>query len=230
MRFRPHVLALSTIVTFASVASAQDVGAPAASAAPTSAAPTTDGPPAPSGSAAPATPPSGSIGGYSYGTSKKKPAAAAAAGAAKPHKHVTRHARGALATLPGFQMLPEGGSRLFVELTASVTVEERAVAGGLTYVLKSARIDKRNNENPLVTVHFNTPVTRARLLPSGHDLHFVIELRQNVKPTWKLVPAKDGASVLQIDFPGGSYLSNDPSVAEAPAAKPAASDAGKATH
>ncbi|MEO8799217.1 MAG: hypothetical protein ABI551_15110 [Polyangiaceae bacterium] len=218
-------------MTFASVASAQDVGAPAASAAPTSAAPTTDGPPAPPGSAAaPATPPSGAIGGYSYGSSKKKPAAAAGAGAAKPPKHVARHARGAIATLPGFQMLPEGGSRLFVELTASVTVEERAVAGGLTYVLKNARIDKRNNENALITVHFNTPVTRARLLPSGHDLHFVVELRQNVKPTWKLVPAKDGASVLQIDFAGGSYLPNDPSVAEAPAAKPAASAAGKATH
>jgi hypothetical protein len=106
-------------------------------------------------------------------------------------------------------MLPEGGSRLFVQLTSNVQVAEKTVAGGVTYVLKGAHVAKRNNENALVTVHFNTPVSRARLLPAGGDLHFVVDLRQNVKPTWKLVPAKDGASVLEIDFPGGDYLPHD---------------------
>lgn len=106
-------------------------------------------------------------------------------------------------------MLPEGGSRLFVQLTSNVQVAEKSVAGGITYVLKGVHVAKRNNENALVTVHFNTPVSRARLLPAGGDLHFVVDLRQNVKPTWKLVPAKDGASVLEIDFPGGDYLPHD---------------------
>ena len=129
---------------------------------------------------------------------------------AKKHTRArVHHVAGPVATLPGFLLLPEGGSRLFVELTQNVAVEEKPVAGGITYVLKGAHVVKRNNENALVTVHFNTPVSRARLLPAGGDLHFVIELRQNVKPTWKLVPAKDGAAVLQIDFPGGNFLPND---------------------
>ncbi len=33
--------------------------------------------------------------------------------------------------------------------------------GAIVYVLKGAHVDKRNNYNPLVTVHFNTPVTSA---------------------------------------------------------------------
>jgi hypothetical protein len=128
-------------------------------------------------------------------------------------------------------MLPEGGSRLFVQLTANVQVAEKPVAGGITYVLKGAHILKRNNENALVTVHFNTPVSRARLLPVGGDLHFVVELWQNVKPTWKVIPAKDGATVLEIDFPGGDYLPHDspppPSDSTSSSAKPPASDPPK---
>ncbi|HEX7664475.1 MAG TPA: hypothetical protein VF407_08195 [Polyangiaceae bacterium] len=240
MRFRLSLFALSTLVTFAAVASAQDVGKPAASTAPAAPGPAATAPgappaaastttdPAASGSAStPAVPPpSGAVGGFTYSDAKPKKSSGVAAG--KTHAKATSHAGAAIATLPGFEMLPEGGSRLFVELTKTITVDERAVAGGVTYVLKGAHIAKRNNENALVTVHFNTPVTRARLLPSGGDLHFVVELRQNVKPTWKLVPAKDGASVLQIDFPSGTYLPNDAPAVSAPAAKPAASDAGSA--
>jgi hypothetical protein len=148
--------------------------------------------------------------GFTYGTTRKSndPSAVTSHPHARAHAH---RASGPVATLPGFELLPEGGSRLFVQMTANVQVAEKPVAGGITYVLKGAHILKRNNENALVTVHFNTPVTRARLLPVGGDLHFVVELRQNVKPTWKLVPAKDGAIVLQIDFPGGDYLPHDAS-------------------
>jgi len=125
-----------------------------------------------------------------------------------------RHATSdrAIATLPGFELLADGSSRLFVQLTRTVPIEEKRVAGKLTYVLRGARVARRNNENALVTVHFNTPVTTARLVPRGHDLHFVVELRDNVAPTWKLTPAKDGASILMIDFPKGDFL---PSAASA---------------
>ena len=123
-----------------------------------------------------------------------------------PHHTTVSHADGPVATLPGFEMLGDGGSRLFVELTQSVTVEERHTRGTLTYVLKGAHVTVHNNVNPLVTVHFNTPVSQARLVPSGHDLLFVIALRAAATPTWKLNPAKEGSAVLDIDFPKGSYL------------------------
>ncbi len=116
------------------------------------------------------------------------------------------HYAGPIATLPGFEMLPDGGSRLFVEVSQSVGVEEKKTARALTYVLKGTRVAHRNNENALVTVHFNTPVARARLLPSGRDLLFSVDLRADAVPAWKVVSESDGSATLQIDFPRGSFL------------------------
>ncbi|MGH7298476.1 MAG: hypothetical protein ACRELB_26280, partial [Polyangiaceae bacterium] len=116
----------------------------------------------------------------------------------KPRKHGTWHPRlhgrkaaGAPdAILPGFETLADGTTRLFVQLTRPVTYESKSAKGTLTYVLKGAYVDKRNNYNPLVTVHFNTPVTSARLVPHGSDLWFVVDLRANVTPTVALDATK----------------------------------------
>jgi hypothetical protein len=48
-----------------------------------------------------------------------------------------------------------------------VPVEEHKARGSITYVLKNAGARVWNNTNALVTVHFNTPVSRARLVPRG---------------------------------------------------------------
>jgi hypothetical protein len=126
--------------------------------------------------------------------------------AAGTPRRVTAHASGPIATLPGFEMLADGGSRLFVQLTQNVPVEEKRAAGTVTYVLKGAHVTKYNNERPLVTVHFNTPVSRARLIPSGRDLLFIVDLRANVQPTWKIESAKNNTAVLAIDFPKGDFI------------------------
>ncbi len=111
-----------------------------------------------------------------------------------------------VATYPGFEMLADGGSRMFVQLTKSVAVEEKRAAGSITYVLKGAHVVQRNNRNALVTVHFNTPAARARLVPVGNDVHFIVEMRANVEPHWKVDAAKDNTALLNIDFPKGEFL------------------------
>jgi hypothetical protein len=108
--------------------------------------------------------------------------------------------------LPGFETLADGSSRLFVELSKPVAYDTKAAAGTITYVLKGVHVDKRNNYNPLVTVHFNTPVTSARLVPHGKDMWFVVDLRSNVQPTVAMDAAKDGAAMLRIEFAKGDYL------------------------
>jgi hypothetical protein len=113
---------------------------------------------------------------------------------------------GLVATLPGFQMLPDGSSRLFVTLTGQANVTEKKDARALTYVIHGAHVVLRNNENALVTVHFNTPVTRARLLPVRGDLAFSIELRADSASTWRMVDGGDGSAILQVDFPKGTFL------------------------
>lgn len=210
MRFRlPSRLMWGSVLVAVALAPAAFADAPAASSAPAdSAAPVT--PPSASVSAAPARPATG----YGYST---RPAAAAGA---RPVQR-TAAARpaapsGPVATLPGFEMQSDGSSRLFVQLTQTVQVEERVAKGQLTYVLKGTHVTVHNNQNPLETVHFNTPVTRARLVPSGGDLLFVIELRAAATPTWKITPAKDGSAILMVDFPKGSYLGAPPPPAPPP--------------
>jgi len=116
---------------------------------------------------------------------------------------------GPLVTFPGFEQLPDGGTRFFVQLNQSVPVEERRAPGSITYVLKGAHLRVRNDANALVTVHFNTPVFRARLAPQGNDLLFILELRSAATPTFKLTENPDKTSTLQIDFPKGDFITGD---------------------
>jgi hypothetical protein len=141
------------------------------------------------------------------------------------------HANEAVAKVTGFEMLADGGSRLFVQLSRQVDVDQtkdtaandaprhgrhgraakqgpRAALTRLTYVLKGTELSRSNDENSLETMHFNTPVVRARLQPSGRNVRFVILLRADVTPTMKVVPAKDNGAMLQIDFPQGSYVTH----------------------
>src|ERR1700733_12446501 len=133
-----------------------------------------------------------------------------------PRARVARAPSGgpAGAVMPGFETLADGSSRLFVQLSRPVAYDTKAARGSITYVLKGARVLRRNNTNPLVTIHFNTPVTTARLVPHGHDLWFVVELRASVQPTVSMNAGKDGSAVMQIEMPKGSYL---PLVASLPA-------------
>ncbi|MGO9838441.1 MAG: hypothetical protein ACLP1X_30030 [Polyangiaceae bacterium] len=110
------------------------------------------------------------------------------------------------ATMPGFETLADGSSRLFVELSKPVKYETKSGIGTITYVLKGAHVSLRNNYNPLVTVHFNTPVASARLVPHGSDLWFVVSLRGKTQPTVTLDGTKDGGSMLRVEFPKGDYL------------------------
>lgn len=119
------------------------------------------------------------------------------------HAHYRR--TGPVVNIPGFEQTADGGSRLFVQLTQGVPVEERRAQGTITYVLKGASPRVWNNTNALVTVHFNTPVYRARLVPHGADLHFIIELRAAATPTYKVTDNPDKTAILTIDFPKGDY-------------------------
>lgn len=202
------VLAVAPTLALAQGAGPAPAPSPAASAPSSTGDSTSAAPPpasaAPSASVVPAT-------GYGWSTTP-----------AKPRRHV-RAVRAARQTpdaiMPGFQMLADGTSQLFVELSKPVAYDTKTSRGALIFVLKGARVDRRNNFNPLVTVHFNTPVTSARLVPHGKDLWFVVDLRANVQPTVTMDAAKDGGAILRIDFPSGNFL---PGQRSAPAPAPAA--------
>ena len=199
--------------------------------------------------------------GYAYktsGSSSVSPSSGGGASVAHHHHLFAHHPNEAVATFTGFEMLADGGSRLFVQLSKQVDVGQEQekgrdgaaasspkkgkkaraaakpdVVARLKFVLKGTEVLNPMNEGALVTVHFNTPVVRARLVPAGHNLDLVVELRADVTPQMKIVPAKDNGAMLQIDFPPGAYLAAgaegadpatgtpDPSRAPAPGALPA---------
>jgi hypothetical protein len=112
---------------------------------------------------------------------------------------------------------------LFVQLSQPVAVEERRVAGSVTYVLRGAHLRVRNDANPLVTVHFNTPVFRAHLTPQGNDLLFVVEMRSSANPAFRMQTNQDKTATLQVDF--GKFDINAANQDPAPPSSDANADA-----
>jgi hypothetical protein len=107
--------------------------------------------------------------------------------------------------------LPDGRSRIYVELTKQVSVDERRAEGMLIYVIHDARVPVKNNRNSLVTTHFATPVGRARLLAVG-------DLRKAASASQKIVAGENGGARLEVDFPAGDYPPM-PGLYDPPAAK-----------
>jgi hypothetical protein len=124
----------------------------------------------------------------------------------------------AVATFPGFRLLPDGRSRIYVELTKAVSVDEQRAEGKLVYVIHDARVPVRNNRNSLITTHFATPVGRARLLTAGGDVELIIDLRQAASASQKIVAGDNGGVRLEVDFPAGNYPPT-PGLYDPPAAK-----------
>ncbi len=145
--------------------------------------------------------------------------------AAKAHKRSHKKPRpgSPIAAYPGFRMLDDGRSRVFVELSASVPVEERRAQGTLTYILKGARIAARNNRNALIPTAFETPVSRARLVPVDDDVELVVELRADSIPAYRMTALEGGRAALEIDFPEGKFAKEGDSE---PVAQPRDADAG----
>lgn len=216
------------------MAPAGDTGSSGA-AAPAGASSAAQAAPADSSASAPHTPAPGTEAtGYGWSTPKKKGGGGHATG---KRRGATATAAGAAATpapnegegavVPGFEMLGDGSTRVFVQMPRAPHYTAKVEANKIVYVLKDLRVDKRNNYNPLVTVHFNTPVTSARLVPHGKDLWLVIGMRAKAQPAATMEAGKDGTSILQVDFPKGEYLpagapaaGSDDAEPPAPAGKP----------
>jgi hypothetical protein len=111
----------------------------------------------------------------------------------------------AVATFPGFRLLPDGRSRIYVELSKSVTVDEHRTDQELTFTLHDAQVLVKNNRNALITTHFATPVSRARLVSAGNDINLVLDLRKAANATHQVVAGENGSARLEIDFPAGDY-------------------------
>lgn len=160
---------------------------------------------------------SGAKGPGVVGNGAKKPAAATGGGApvagttAKSKSKAAPVSATNVAQWPGFHLTEDGGSEVIVEFSkATGAPSEHKAAGSYTYVFKGPVVSKANNKNPLITVHFNTPVASARLISGKGELRLVVEMRAGVEAAASsgMRAASEGGGGQQffVKFPAGSWL------------------------
>jgi len=115
-----------------------------------------------------------------------------------------------VANWPGFRMTEDGGSEVIIEFSKATTApSEHKAAGSLTYVFKGAHVLKTNNKNPLITVHFNTPVASVRLVPKKGELHLIIDYRAGADAaaaSGMRAGSEGGGQQFFVKFPSGTWL------------------------
>lgn len=106
-------------------------------------------------------------------------------------------------TWPGFEMT-SSGSRIFIQSTHPVSYVREDDTNRVVLVLNKTRIHLRNNRNPLVTEHFNTPVARAYLRHRRRDTLLILEMKVNSSPSIRQM-SEGNYHFLMLEFPSGNY-------------------------
>ena len=108
-----------------------------------------------------------------------------------------------IAGAPIFSRLPDGTSRISVEVSHRVDVVESRLPAHASYRLRGAMVLTPTNELALPTEWFATPVTRVQLVPEGPDLVLRVDLREDLAPVYRVVDTPRGI-VLEVDLPRGA--------------------------
>ncbi len=117
---------------------------------------------------------------------------------------------GTWVTWPGFRMLSNGASQIFLQTTGSVKYDLVEQKMKLILKMKDASVHLSNNRNPLVTTHFNTPVRRTYLKRKKRaGVELIVEFKQPC--TYQISQRFDADEYhyLFIDFAAGAYPVED---------------------
>ena len=111
-------------------------------------------------------------------------------------------------TWPGFQMTPEGGSRIFVQTTIEVKPSLQKDGPNWTVVIPGVALPQGNARLPLDTQYFNTPVKSTKLKAregGGVAIHIELKSHQGVTPQVRTEKAPTGYFFVYIEFGPGNY-------------------------
>lgn len=114
----------------------------------------------------------------------------------------------AMVTWPGFQLLANGGSRVFIQTSVAVSPTLKHEGSHLVVSLPGVSLPPGNVRRPLDTSFFNTPVKSVRVKPhKGGGASVEVELRGgvSVSPNLHSEKAANGYFFVYLDFPAGNY-------------------------
>jgi hypothetical protein len=120
-----------------------------------------------------------------------------------PRARRLKNTRVNFVTWPGFEPFSTG-SRIFIQSTRPLTYSRIAEPHRIVLELAKTRIHLRNNYNPLVTEHFDTPVAEAYLRQRRGRTVLVVEMKVDVEPRIHQV-SEHGYHFLFLEFPSGHY-------------------------
>lgn len=110
-------------------------------------------------------------------------------------------------TWPGFQMRPDGSSRVFIQSTKAIEPKVLpAGAGKFELQLPGARIAEKTNRLPLDTRFFNTPVTKVSVTAARSGAVVLLEMRSPITPQVNSEQGPSGYYFTYIELPKGEYL------------------------
>ena len=111
-------------------------------------------------------------------------------------------------TWPGFQMRPDGTSRVFVQSTAALEPQIAQADGKFSLKFLGAQVAGATNRLPLETRFFNTPVTKVSILVGRDGVALVLDLRAPVQPRVSSERGPSGYYFTYLDLPAGKYVEN----------------------
>jgi len=103
-------------------------------------------------------------------------------------------------TWPGFQMTPDGGSRVFVQTTSEITPELKRGGGGFLLMLPGVALPPGNARLPLDTHFFKTPVQRVHAKQQGSGVVVTIQVKGKVEPKLRTEKAPNGYFFTYVEF------------------------------
>jgi hypothetical protein len=112
----------------------------------------------------------------------------------------------ALVTWPGFQMVPSGGSRVFVQTTIEVTPELKRDGDNWQVILHGLALPAGNARRPLDTQYFNTPVRSVRTAARGNTVVLTLHMRAKLQPIMRTERVQSGYYFTYLEFPAGNFI------------------------
>ena len=140
------------------------------------------------------------LAGYSW-SDAKRPSARKAKGSRRAKVNRALDPAKPLATSPGFMLLPDGRSVVWLYVSRAVIVSVARRNGSFVVNLPGVQVGVRNNTNPLETAHFPTTLERAHLAGTKDGAALVLQLREDVAPVHEALPGPRGTMVLRVTLP-----------------------------
>jgi hypothetical protein len=113
-----------------------------------------------------------------------------------------------LADSPNFEMRSDGTSVVTVSLSRPTNIIQQSVATkkksnlrAYVLLLKQAQVGVKNNTNPLITAHFQTPLERVTLRHDKQGAVLRLEFREDVQVTHTVKVGPHGSVLVEIVIP-----------------------------